>query len=328
MVLLQASLIPMLIGSSPGKTGAPPGHYESYVLALEWQPSWSVDACPGRKQQDSELIKAMNSNVGAYARSHLSLHGLWPNYDPAQHGGFEWPQYCDVGGHDFPSCLKHPTRECGPSEAAISAFNVTGRWQAWALQYAFGDLALHEWGKHGSCTPWSTDDSSQMRYWELQEAAYHNVSNGVGASLVADNVGSHVSYAALRAAFDADAGGHRTTLTCVADCHFDQVWLGFEAAKGNLLPLVTPRNGVNMTSAGSCASCEAVHIAKWSGCPPPEPAAETCEPSEHGPPCAKDADCSHKKGCVRCARSGYCTDVPELISLISAPLLAAHKEMH
>jgi len=41
--------------------------------------------------------------------------------------------------------------------------------------------------------------------------------------------------------------------------------------------------------------------------PPQEP---VCVPDRHGPPCEGDADCSGVTGCVRCARSGFCTTVP------------------
>lgn len=34
----------------------------------------------------------------------------------------------------------------------------------------------------------------------------------------------------------------------------------------------------------------------------------TCVPGERGPPCSADADCGSKPNCVRCARSGFCTD--------------------
>ena len=41
--------------------------------------------------------------------------------------------------------------------------------------------------------------------------------------------------------------------------------------------------------------------------PSPTPSPH-CLPNTHGPPCASDADC-HYPGCVRCANSGYCTNV-------------------
>jgi hypothetical protein len=38
--------------------------------------------------------------------------------------------------------------------------------------------------------------------------------------------------------------------------------------------------------------------------------AGSCVANTHGPPCSSDAQCDAFSGCVRCASSGYCTDVP------------------
>ena len=70
-----------------GQTGAKAYSFESYVLALEWQPSWSLNACPNGTMPNGALIKHMNSPAGSFARQHLSLHGLWPNYDALKHDG-------------------------------------------------------------------------------------------------------------------------------------------------------------------------------------------------------------------------------------------------
>lgn len=35
-----------------------------------------------------------------------------------------------------------------------------------------------------------------------------------------------------------------------------------------------------------------------------------CEAGVHGPPCSSNADCIDVTNCLRCAGSGYCTDVP------------------
>ena len=39
-------------------------------------------------------------------------------------------------------------------------------------------------------------------------------------------------------------------------------------------------------------------------------AAAACLPSTRGPPCADQGDCAAAPGCVRCARSGFCTAQP------------------
>ena len=53
--------------------------------------------------------------------------------------------------------------------------------------------------------------------------------------------------------------------------------------------------------------------------PSPTPPAQ-CLPNTHGPPCTTDDEC-HYPGCVRCANSGFCTNVPK--EMILAPLRAS-----
>ena len=171
--------------AQPGQTGAAKNYFESYVLALEWQPSWSLDACPGGANPNAPLTRATD------------------------------------------------------------------------LQY---------------------------EYWGWQKDAMVNISMGHGATLVTVNVGKSVSLDKLQAAFDADAGGHRTTLVCQPrkkerGCKLDQVWLGFEAEMpanpGHpRTPLVMPSHGVNtIRKIPSASTCDAycgttgVYIPEWKGCP-------------------------------------------------------------
>ena len=110
MSALRASLFSSLVlgaNAQPGLTGAPMNQFESYVLALEWQPSWSLDACPNGARPNPALIAHMSSPAGLYAREHLSLHGLWPNYNPMLHAGFSWPQFCDGRGVNYSTCVDH-----------------------------------------------------------------------------------------------------------------------------------------------------------------------------------------------------------------------------
>jgi len=44
--------------------------------------------------------------------------------------------------------------------------------------------------------------------------------------------------------------------------------------------------------------------------PTPSPSGTSCIPNTHGPACSSNSDCVSITGCVRCAGSGYCTDVP------------------
>lgn len=271
--MLVASVVLYTAALQPGQSGAAINSFESYVLALEWQPSWSLDACPGKPYENAALIAYMNSSASRYAREHLSLHGLWPTYNPMLHAGFEWPQYCKSLTNpalDYSTCAQNMTdAKCRPSMATLSQYNTTTDWQTWAPQYSYGDLATHEWAKHGGCnTNGDILSYAQYYYWGDQKAALVNVSMGHGATLVSRNVGKNISYIDLQAAFDADAGGHHTTVSCVRDCELDQVWLGFALSTFRIRPVVTPSHGVNTLSASSCAGCKSVHIRAWQGCPP------------------------------------------------------------
>jgi len=44
---------------------------------------------------------------------------------------------------------------------------------------------------------------------------------------------------------------------------------------------------------------------------PPSPPTNKCVDGQHGPACKSDSDCTSITGCVRCAKSGFCTNVPK-----------------
>jgi len=170
------------------------------VFALEWQPQWSQPpSC------DEKLANHLSPD--SYAATHFSVHGLWPNYDSGLHNGSSWPQYCTrpVGGQVFTDCESDPTAHpyCTPSGAA-TLFNTSSGWQRYGLEYAWSDLARHEWAKHGSCTPWT-----QERYFEHIQDMHGRLANGSGAALAAANVGGSVAREDLAAAFQKDTDGKK-----------------------------------------------------------------------------------------------------------------------
>lgn len=50
--------------------------------------------------------------------------------------------------------------------------------------------------------------------------------------------------------------------------------------------------------------------------PSPSPSGQQCVSGQHGPQCSADGDCAGSANCVRCAHSGYCTDVPLEVSAV------------
>jgi ribonuclease I len=122
------------------------------MVALWWQPQWSLPPyCY------DELVAHMTPT--SYASTRLTIHGLWPNYDPSLHNGMSWPQYCTrPDGENYTACeASYSLDYCYPA-AAADKFNNTDHWQHYALEYSWSDLASHEWSKHGSCTNWTNTE--------------------------------------------------------------------------------------------------------------------------------------------------------------------------
>lgn len=300
--------------------GAPAGHYESYIFALEWQPAWS-------QPPTCETNLAAHLSPSAYAATHLSVHGLWPNYDPTLHGGRSWPQFCiRASGEAFTECEADYGAEgyCTPT-AAAEALNYTnatttaatrGRgqggggvlanttsvmdlgWQDYALEYAYGELAAHEWSKHGSCT-----NFTDLEYFEQVGALYGRLAGGRGAAAVAEAAasGAPVARLALEAAFAQDTGGKRVAFNCLppgpppgeggglggaqgtaafstaaaaAACVLTEVWTAWDLDPSTLRP-TSPRD--YGAEGEPCPSqCAAFVVPAWTnddGACPPEAAA-------------------------------------------------------
>ena len=159
-------------------TGAPAGDYELYLLGLDWLPEAIQPCCASGECGSSAPF------VTRTTAERLVLHGLWPRYDPhravagsAGARGAAWPEYCARSGADFTACCgeqagsrdrrvsavceraaasgRPPPARCALPRAVADAFNTSGRWQAYAPEYAHSRLASHQWAKHGSCTRWT-----------------------------------------------------------------------------------------------------------------------------------------------------------------------------
>eukprot|EP00908_Phaeocystis_cordata_P016024 Transcript_27237.p1 GENE.Transcript_27237~~Transcript_27237.p1 ORF type:complete len:354 (-),score=76.72 Transcript_27237:78-1082(-) len=274
-----------------GLTGAPPNDFDYYVLGLEWQPAWALSACPGGHRPNARLVQRLSGESGSYARTRISLHGLWPDYDPPSREGHAWPQWCNTcllapgaasaSCLDFSSCQERTAEkpECRPAPAVVAAYNTTEAWQRYALEYAWGDLSSHEWAKHGSCSPWFDDAAA---YFAAAQAAHAAVAVGRGAALL--RPGAAVAHAAVAAAFAAESGGAAPALRCDVGCNVSEVWLGFgrRTSDGG----VDLGRGVGMAQADSCLGkgCGTVHLQAWEGCGGgAAPAAPPSDPSEAPP---------------------------------------------
>jgi len=296
---------------SPGLSGAAKLGFENFVLAFEFQPTWSQGHC-------SDLVTQHLKTHGHFAKTHMSIHGMWPNYLPELHENYSWPQFCE----EFEPC-ERPSNEsqCQLQRLPTLLFNRSflRRWPSYAGEYAFGDLATHEYMKHGSCT-----GMSQLEYFRtIEHLMVPLVKHSPFAKFVYGHIGQSVTWATLRDAFQASAGGRRVALQCNRQCQLSEAWLAFNATtkvsflgREVVVPDMTAPIDALEGDTDTCEPCASVHLIDFDkeGCEAPAPApphpVDQCVSGEHGPACGSDDDCAGLKGCVRCAHSGYCTDVP------------------
>ena len=119
MILVLASLlgfgsVPGLAQTKAAQTGAEPGRFDFYVLALSWSPAYCANGGDKRSPEQCQ--------TGAHKG--FVVHGLWPQFEKG------YPISCPTDRKDLP-------KSSFEKAAAI-----------------FPDLKLasSEWRRHGSCT--------------------------------------------------------------------------------------------------------------------------------------------------------------------------------
>lgn len=173
-----------------------------YLLAMSWAPSFCC----------TEPGKAQCANLaGSFAATHLTLHGLWPNFTDEQSRGRPraWPQFCGSYAH----CEQAEDASCAPGVA------VPPELAELAPAYVTDTLATHEWSKHGSCTALPA-----AGYFAAELTAIRSIPN---ADAMAASIGKDLARDDLQRAFGIPPAS--VVLGCDAHCRLTQV--GFCLAK-------------------------------------------------------------------------------------------------
>ncbi len=130
LVLLLVLLSLVLPG--PARPAGRAGEFDYYVLALSWNAAWCEAEGAGRGAAQCDPGR----DIG------FTLHGLWPQYLSG------WPEYCTTTKRD-------------PSQAESAAMaDIMGS----------GDLARHQWKKHGRCS-----GLGPAAYFALARAAWEAI---------------------------------------------------------------------------------------------------------------------------------------------------------
>ncbi len=180
---------------------APPSaaDFGFYLLAMTWAPSFCCTE-PG-KQQCAQL-------AGSFAATHLTLHGLWPNFtDEQSHGRPRaWPQFCGTYAH----CEQAEDPTCAPDVAVPTELAQL------APAYVSDGLATHEWSKHGSCT-----SLHAAGYFAAELAAIRMIPSDATPDAVRAAIGKHLAREDLQRAFGIPPDS--VVLGCDAKCRLTQV---------------------------------------------------------------------------------------------------------
>lgn len=176
-----------LIASSAGLAAAT--NYDLYVFSQYWVP----ENCNGYTTTYPGC-----GSPNKYWTSHLTTHGLWPNYSNGSYPS---------------SCTTEPFDTTVPTQIGFE--KMVEEWpnvQAKETDSNYDDFWTHEWSKHGTCTP-----LNQLTFFN----SALNVYNSLGTpSLVSNNVGKSVSLTDLQSAF---GGANMAVLLCASGEYLNEV---------------------------------------------------------------------------------------------------------
>jgi ribonuclease T2 len=238
-------------GPSPVPLPRPDQDFGFYLLAMTWAPNFCCTE--PTKQQCSQL-------AGSYAASHLTLHGLWPNFtdEQARERGRAWPQYCGSYAH----CEQTEDATCAPG-VEVPAFLAK-----YAPGYVSdnGALATHEWSKHGSCTLLKPFD-----YFAMERAAIETIPSDATPDALRAAIGKDLARDDLQRAFGVPP--ESVVLGCDAKCRLTQV--GFCLARDEQYnpqgPTQCAKNVTTSDYDNGCVvrGCERVTIQAAGSCDAP-----------------------------------------------------------
>lgn len=144
------------------------GKFDSYVLALSWQPAF-CETKPDKRECETQT-------PDRYDALYLSLHGLWPNRNTDKKHTFG---FCGV--KKYIRKLDNTAKWCKMPYPKLT--NETKNDLAESMPGYASCLELHEWYKHGTCSGLTADK-------------YFSIANDLVASFAATAMGQYISASA------------------------------------------------------------------------------------------------------------------------------------
>jgi ribonuclease T2 len=234
--------------SVPAPATSPGSEFGLYLLSMTWEPN---RCCTERDHQQCSQLP------GSFAATHLTLHGLWPNYTDEQSRGKPraWPQYCGAYQH----CDSREDASCAPGVAVpqelarLAPGYVAGT----------GGFATHEWSKHGSCTRLSAAE-----YFGAELAAIRAIPGDATPDALSAAVGADLGRDALQRAFGVPPDS--VMLGCDAHCRLARVGfcLAKDAGDHPTTPITCTANVATSDYDNGCVThgCERVVVQAAGAC--------------------------------------------------------------
>ena len=208
---------------------------------------------------------------GAYHHDFVSVHGLWP----------------ETGSYGSSRCIAPTSSDANPTEV-YTCYEHPGGSGMGPLEFE-----KHEWDKHGRCAGVKDADDFFGQLCSLSKAPLQVMDSTRKAGHADLPEYQSALESAGYSVFGADREHMQLMLSACAGA--DGKWklaavgdFGAACPGGSGPPRPTPPTPT-----------------------PPTPTPQQCEPNVHGPACQSDSQCVGHDGCVRCAKSGFCTNVPK-----------------
>eukprot|EP00747_Dinoflagellata_sp_TGD_P164574 gnl/TRDRNA2_/TRDRNA2_184681_c0_seq1.p1 gnl/TRDRNA2_/TRDRNA2_184681_c0~~gnl/TRDRNA2_/TRDRNA2_184681_c0_seq1.p1 ORF type:complete len:302 (-),score=35.45 gnl/TRDRNA2_/TRDRNA2_184681_c0_seq1:21-926(-) len=215
---------------------------------------------------------------GAYSHSEPVVHGLWPA----------------VGNHGSSKCIR-PTDHSAP-KSIYPCYSDKSQSRQSSLK--FED---HEWTNHGDCAGVSSANDYFKKVCSLAKEPL--------VLLTEKRVAGHNKLKAMAERL-VDAGypvygtqGHTGELRLSACSKGDGEW------KFSKVEDFAKNCGANAAASQKSRAEEEQQNVQHSTVQKSHAEATSCTANERGPACTSNEDCSGE-GCLRCAKSGYCTATP------------------
>jgi ribonuclease T2 len=169
-----------------------------FVLAVSWQPAF-CESSSGRGKTECDT-----QTDARFDATHFALHGLWPQ--PRARA------YCSVAP-DLAAADRNHRWDRLPAPDLTSE---TRRELERVMPGTMSFLERHEWIKHGTCFGGEPPEA----YFARAIALVDQLNASSARTLFAENIGSEITSASIRAAFDRSFGpgsGDRVRVSCQRD---------------------------------------------------------------------------------------------------------------